>query len=257
MKKKERVILIIIASLVFLYIAISVIVSHINLNKNTIYLGTGTRIYIRNNQFVISDKDIKIDKQNVKIYFNKKIIDGYVLTEEESSTGYDNNLHAYSNDGEYLSFYSSLIAYTKDLKVKFLNIENENIDNISLIKNYLVQDDIDINKIQLDYLTVSTFDLDNDDELELIYSLGLINNNEYDTIVVMLKDDDYYLLSQESSEYINDEDVTRLELFGIMDFNNDNNYEFVLIKTVSEYSSNNYELYNFDGNDFIKIGIEE
>ena len=258
MNKKERIFLFLVVGLIGIYLIITAVVSIINPYKKTIYLGVGTKVYVNGNNITISDEDIKINKHNVKIYFDKKIINGYVLTEEESSTGYENNLHAYNKNGEYLSFYSSLIAFTKDLPIKFIDIENEYTYDIGLIRKYLIEDDIDMDSVQLDYLIISTFDLDDDEEFESIYSIGLIENNkDYDSKVIMLKDDEYYIISEEMSEYIDDQDVTTLGLLGIMDMNNDNNYEFVIEESYSEYGPNNYYIYNFDGNDFSNIEEDE
>ena len=151
-----------------------------------------------------------------------------------------------------------MIAFTKDLPIKFIDIENEYTYDIGLIRKYLIEDDIDMDSVQLDYLIISTFDLDDDEEFESIYSIGLIENNkDYDSKVIMLKDDEYYIISEEMSEYIDDQDVTTLGLLGIMDMNNDNNYEFVIEESYSEYGPNNYYIYNFDGNDFINIEEDE
>ena len=42
----------------------------------------------------------------------------------------------------------------------------------------------------------------------------------------------------------------------LIDFNNDGDYEFVIKKQMTEYGPYYYELYNFDGNEFTKIGGE-
>ena len=41
-----------------------------------------------------------------------------------------------------------------------------------------------------------------------------------------------------------------------IDFNNDNNYEFVVSKMMSEYGPTYSEVYSFDGTEFTKIGGE-
>ena len=48
----------------------------------------------------------------------------------------------------------------------------------------------------------------------------------------------------------------KLSFSKLIDFNKDGNYEFVVEKAMSEYGPYYYELYNFDGKVFTKIGGE-
>lgn len=252
MKKKEKILLISVMCLVIIYIIVNVVLP--NLNRKTIYIGLSTRINIKNGHIYISEKDEKVNKQKVKIYFNNEIIDGYVLTEEESSSGLNNSLHAYNNEGEFLFFDSSLIAYTPDLKIKFIEINKDYTEEAGRISNFIKEDNIDLSKNELDYAIISSFDIDEDDESEYIYSIGLNQENSYESEVVMFKDNEYYVIAHEKGTV--DEPV-KLELVSIMDLDNDNDYEYIVSKSIDEYGSNKYEIYRFDGEDFIKIGIEE
>ena len=71
----------------------------------------------------------------------------------------------------------------------------------------------------------------------------------------MKKSDEYILIAREESDYV-DVNFVRIKLFNIVDFNNDGDYEFVISRMMSEYGPNYYELYNFDGNKFTKLGGE-
>ena len=107
---------------------------------------------------------------------------------------------------------------------------------------------------ELDYIKITNFDYDNDGNEEYIYSVGIFNNDKYNSFVYMKVDDKYILIDSEESD--NNPDYKRLYFIKLIDFNSDDNYEFVVEKMMSEYGPDYYELYNFDDNKFTKLGGE-
>ena len=55
---------------------------------------------------------------------------------------------------------------------------------------------------------------------------------------------------------MNTVNIKKLYYSVLIDFNNDNNYEFVVSKMMSEYGPTYSEVYSFDGTEFTKIGGE-
>ena len=127
--------------------------------------------------------------------------------------------------------------------------------------------------IELDYLEVDTVDIDDDGIDEYIYSVGLIDyedlgnddeviedteeetNQKYVSFVYTKKDDRYILIDKIDTEG-DPVSYVRLSFAKLIDFNNDNNYEFVIEKMMSEYGPYHYELYNLNNYSFTKIGGE-
>jgi hypothetical protein len=117
---------------------------------------------------------------------------------------------------------------------------------------------------ELDYQEITKIDIDIGGEEENIYSLGLIKYNEdeeddfnskYESYIFLKKDGKYFIIDKIDS---NGEQVAyiKLSFAKLIDFNKDGNYEFVVEKSMSEYGPYYYELYNFDGSKFTKIGGE-
>ena len=260
MVKNRRGILVFAIVLVVIYFIISLIMNYAFKGKkynNTVFIGDYTKVEISNKNIKVYNDNSKIRKQDAKIYFQKEIIDGYVMSENTGINNGLNEYYAYNKKNEVLSFESVLIAYTKDLTLKFIDFENNESDDIELAKsilkanNIIVSDDIELNTFN-----ISSLDYDNDGNIEYIYSIGLIEDEtEYDSYIYLMKDDEYHLIAREESDY-NSIEYTRLYFSNLIDFNSDNDYEFVVSKVTSEYGPNYYELYNFDGDSFTKIGGE-
>lgn len=256
MDKNKKII--IISSIFVVIIAIVTIIIIVNNNSNkykkTVFLGSSTRIKINNNSMTMSNEDIKVEKQNVKIISNNKTIDGYVLTEkdEEEISEIINNCHAFTEDNKKIDFETSLIAYTKDLKVNYIPVNNEYFEEIDLLEDFFEENGYDLSSIELDYLKISYFDFDRDSKYEYIYSIGFTyDEEEYNSMVIMEKDSEYYLIEEESTTYGSDNTIS-FDFLGIFDFNEQNNYYFIVKKWISYFGPDHYDLYTFDGNKFTK-----
>ena len=183
---------------------------------------------------------------------------------------------AYNDNGSSLYFDNSIIAFTKDLDLNFKKISNQEGTDLNEVTDFFKNLNIDINSdTEIENYLISTFDYDNDGHEEKIYSVDFFEDIEdetdaslgegiaeeemmeknYYSYVFMKKDNKYILLDKEESVYDGVHNV-RLKFENLIDFNNDNKYEFVISKMMSEYGPDYFELYNFDGTKFIKIGGE-
>lgn len=222
--------------------------------KNTIFLGNNTKIQINEKNIVVKDENTKVKRQKVKIYYKKNIIDGYISNSDNESTS-ENNYSVTNNEGIKIILDSPLLAYTPDLSIKV--IDSKILNNVDLedVYKFANENNISLSKnITMNFSNIKVFKLNNEDLY--IYSVGLIEDEEkYYSIVFMKKGENYYLIEKADSTYL-DVDGIGLNFFSIIDFNDDGEYEFVVEKMMSEYGPAYYELYNFKGNKFTKIGGE-
>lgn len=255
MFKNKKIIFILVILLILLYFIINIVVTIPKKGKytNTVFLGSYTKVTIKNGNINVYNEDTEISKLDVKIFFKNKFIDGYIFTTEEA-TGVMNYINAYNFDGKFLILDSTLIAHTKDISIKIKgNNKNEN-NSLDEVYQFAAANKITLsNNIVLDYSNITNFDIDDDGKEEYIYSIGLIEDAEnYMTFVFMKKDNKYILIDSDKGTY-NELPNTSYRFFNLIDFNNDDNYEFVVEKIMSEYGPVYYELYNFNGNSFTKI----
>lgn len=222
--------------------------------KNTIFLGNNTKIQINEKNIVVKDENTKVKRQKVKIYYKKNIIDGYISNSDNESTS-ENNYSVTNNEGIKIILDSPLLAYTPDLSIKV--IDSKILNNVDLedVYKFANENNISLSKnITMNFSNIKVFKLNNEDLY--IYSVGLIEDEEkYYSIVFMKKGENYYLIEKADSTYL-DVDGIGLNFFSIIDFNDDGEYEFVVEKMMSEYGPAYYELYNFKGNKFTRIGGE-
>lgn len=257
MNKNKKGILLLVVLFIVIYIIISILISipKGKKYKNTVFIGSNTKVNINNGIITVNNDNSELIKQKVKTFFKKDFIDGYISSETGDTYGVVYNV--YDLDGNILLPDSSVIAHTLDISIKvkdsnaFESRELDDIYSFAKSSNITLPSDI-----QLDYLNITTFDLYDDGNEESIYSFGLIEDQtEYSSFVYLKKDNKYYLIDREESNYDGVSNV-RLHFLKLIDFNNDGNYEFVVEKMMSEYGPYYYELFNFDGKSFTKIGGE-
>ena len=259
MIKNKKTIFILLISLIMFYLIISIIF-FVPIGKNynrPIFIGSSTKVYIKDKKISIYNEDKKIRKQKTKIYFRDEFIDGYLVSDADSSTGVENNYFAHTDNGDLLSFNNCLIAHTKDISIKIK--PNNRIDSSDLEDVYKFASSNSIilsSNVELSYLYINNIDIDDDGNDEYIYSVGLIDDeDEYKSFVFMKRDNKYILVAREESENSGVNSIS-LVFNNLIDFNNDDDYEFVVGKFMSEYGPDYYELYNFDGDEFTNIGGE-
>ena len=83
--------------------------------KKTVFISTNDRITVIDNKMIGSFDDVKVKKQNVKVYYDGKIIDGYVKTEKDDSMDLKNALTVYDEKGNLLDIDKLVFSYTSDL----------------------------------------------------------------------------------------------------------------------------------------------
>ena len=257
MIKNKKTLLVLISLLVIFYILISIIISFPKGKKfkNTVIIGNSTKVNVKNGSISVYNDDIAISNQKMKIFFKNRFVDGYLITEEGDSSGVNNIYTAYNENGDILAPEKVIIAYTPDISIKVKESNINDSTNMSDISDLIKLNNITLTaESELDYIKITNFDYDNDGNEEYIYSVGIFNNDKYNSFVYMKADDKYILIDSEESD--NNPDYKRLYFIKLIDFNSDDNYEFVVEKMMSEYGPDYYELYNFDGNKFTKLGGE-
>ena len=271
MIKNKRGIIILVISLIIVYVAISII-SIIPRGKkysSTVFLDSLTKVTIKDGNIRVYNEDEKITKQNIKLYFKGSFKDCYIISKEVPSTGVGNNYFAYNKNSENLIPESTLIAHTPDISIKVKEDTKRESTDIDEISNFIETSDIAISSnYDLDYLIVNTLDIDDDGKDEYIYSVGLIKyddeedaeeneeeTQEYISIVYLEKDGKYITIDKIESDGDPVSNI-KLSFAKLIDFNNDDNYEFVIEEMMSEYGPYYYELYSFGSNKFTKIGGE-
>lgn len=255
MIKNKKIIMIMIFFLISIYILIFVLMNIPTGEKfkKTVFIGSITKVQIEDNNIKVYNKDIKIQRQKVKVYFDNKFIDAYISVDKELPSGLENAYIITNENGELL-LPDNLIAHTNDMSIKIKEKSISQSQNLDKIYAFANNNNIILSKdILLDYMEINILDIDDDGDEEYIYSAGLIEDAEkYMSLVFVQNDNKYTLIKREDSIY-DEVSNTRLFFLNLIDFNNDNNYEFVVGKMDGEYGVDQYELYNFNGNSFTKI----
>lgn len=259
MIKNKKNIMILILLLVAFYLVITIIFSlpKGKKYKNTAFIGDFTKVEVKSGIINVYNNNEFIDKQSTKFYFKNEEIDGSILTRDSGSNGGDYSYYALDKKGNALDFDLGMFGYTADMDLKFKKTDYAYIKDSNEVREFCKQNNIAIGEnTNIEQIVVNNFDVDDDNNNEDIYSVGLIENgNKYISFVFMSKDGKYYLIDQAESDY-NSVNGIRFRFTFLVDFNKDDNYEFVVRKSMSEYGPNYYELYNFNGTSFNKIGGE-
>ncbi len=260
MIKNKKGILIIVVLLVIVYFVIDFVIkpSKGSEYNNTVFIGNSTKVTVDNGMINVYNKDVALATQKVKIYFNNKFIDGYIFSGKGTSDGVENAYGIYDEDNNYINTDSAIIAHTKDITIKVKEIDTTRTDDINEILYFCNSNNIVLNEdTAIDYIEKSSFDLNNDNVKEYVYSFGLLReDNNYESYVYYSSNNENILIKKEDSKYAG-ASYTRLGLKGLIDFNNDDKYEFVISRILSEYGPDYYELYYYNGIGFTKIGAEE
>ena len=269
MIKNKKGILILIVSFIALYLIINIIyiIPKGKKYKNTVFLGSSTKVSINKGTISVYNEDKQLRKQNVKVYFKNKIIDGTISSEKVPSSGVINSYYVQDLNNFDLYYDKVLIAYTPDISIDIKNDKSYTSKDLTTLYEFANSNSIDISDtVEIIQQNVTTMDIDEDDNDEYIYSISLVEtygldddseeiSEEYYTVVFLKNEGKYYLIDSEVGDY-DEISNTQLSFVKLIDFNNDGDYEFVIKKQMTEYGPYYYELYNFDGNEFTKIGGE-
>ena len=249
--REKRNILIIILLIIFIILNFSVYLIN---KKNVIYLGSITKIEVKNNNIKIYNEKSKLNLIKAKIYFNGSFINGYLKSDRGNINNKAILYKAYNESGTSLRFTEDLIAYTGKAKI---NISDANvITNIldgdkEIISNFLRSDygdgiGLDFSLDYKEYKKV-IYDIDNDGDKEYLYSLNLIEENKTSYSYVFIIDDDELKVINSKKGDITDQKYDVISFFKLIDFNDDGKYEIVLRLKNGEYGDNVYKIYNYDG----------
>ena len=238
MNKNKKTILLVIVLLIIFYLVIEFAPTIFDNKKykNTVFLGSNTKVEIKNGNIRVYNEDKRIIKQKAKIYFKNKFLDGYISSGDAESSGVTNYYYSYTMDGDSLIPKNGLIAHTNDLSIKIKETHEEKSTDLSDLFNFTKENNISISEnITLDYLDINRIE---DSTVDYICSVGFIeNDSDYSSYVFIKKDNKYILIDKEQSDY-NDIHNIRLKFNNLIDFNNDNDYEFVISKVMSDYGPN-------------------
>ena len=257
MKKNKKILFVLVVSLLLVYILISILMSMPKGKKfkNTVFVGSSTKIEIKNGNIKIYNEDVAIDNIKVKIYFKGKFVDGYISSGTGESSGVENIYYVYNENGDYLLPETTLIAHTKDISIKIkdgLKIDADQTEEINKFLTFIKE--IPENEFDIDYMNTHLIDIDEDGHDEYIYSFGLVeDNSKYKSYAFVKKDDNYVLIDSVESGL---SDIKKIIFTNLIDVDSDGKYEVMLDKIMGEYGPFYYELYSFDGNTFTKLGGE-
>lgn len=271
MNKNKKILLYSVILLIAFYVLVEIVlsVSDGKKYKKTIFIGNTTKVHVSNEDISIDNSNVKLSRQNVKIYFKKNIIDGYIDSEKVDFDDITYNYNIYDKKSNILSPETTLIAYTDDMDVKIKNVETRDSEDLGELYAFAKSNMVTLpSAIGLEYVRISSFDYNDDNKDEYIYSITFSENDfsyeENDNYedkqnwhsIIFLKMDDKYILLDQKEDSVNIMERTNLKFVALIDLNNDGNYEFIVSKKNGEYGPVTYELYNFDGTKFVKIGGE-
>ena len=259
MVKNKKIIFLIIIFLIAFYIILSIILAFPKgktFNK-TVFLGSGTKVSINNGNINVYNEDVEIKRQKVKVFFKGDFVDGYISSNTGESSGIENIYTVTNKDGDYLLPEYTLIAHTPDINIKVKESTVNNSVDYGEFYKFAESNNISLpSEIELDYMKINTLNIDNDNNDEYIYSVGFTKNTSEYASYVFLKNDDNYTLIVSDTTKKEAGRFNRLYFADLIDFNEDNNYEFVVNRWLSEYGPDYYELYSYNGSKFTKIGGE-
>lgn len=248
--KEKKNILIIVLLVVFVILSIYVL---INKSNNILYIGSNTKIRIKNNEIKITNKNSKINLTKAKILFNNDFVDGYLKSSKSDINNKVNIYNAYNEDGKVLRFTDDLIAYVGKVNIKIAepNILEIPLDkDLIIVENFLKTDlgngitlDYSINYV--DYKKV-VYDIDKDGDNEYIYSLEVIEGETKSYTYIFIYDDEEYKLVDRRKGKITTADAKKISFFKLIDFNDDGKYELVLRLKNGDYGTNTYKIYEYN-----------
>lgn len=259
MIENKKKILFFVVLLVLIYFAITILLKFPREKKyvGTVFIGSSTKIYINNNDIKISNENDKISNQKVKVIFNNGTVDGYITSTEPDSSGVKYGYVLYDTNGRKISLNSTLVAYTDDMSIKIKEFNKIESTNLTEVYSILKKNNITVStESKLGYFYITIVDINNDGIDDYVYSIGLIEDkNKFNSLIITKIDDEYFLVDRVESNYDEISNI-RLNFFRMIDLNNDDKYEFVVEKSMSEYGPYYYDVYSFDGLTFNKIGGE-
>lgn len=246
MKKNKTLIIV----LIITYFLISIYFVFIK-KDNTIYLGSSTKIKIKNNNIIMTKENKQISMQKAKVYFDGEFIDGYIRSIYEDYNN-SNSFQVLDNNFNLLNSNEGLIAYTGNKKIEIANVQKvTTIKEEEKTKLKSIADENGIEGTLSNFIKIE-YNLDSDKEKEIIYSYKL-SNIEKDTTITIIKDkEDYEIIDIESGRP-ESPGLKQSYFYKLIDFNNDNTYEIVLFQSNGDDSDGEYKIYSYTNGTVINI----
>lgn len=240
---KKRIIIIIILSFVFLGLSIY---KEIN-SQSILYIGNNTEFYIKNNKIIKKTSNLKNTLEKAKVLFNNEFVDGYMLVKDNE---FGKNIEIYDENKNKIISNRGLLLYKGNKNITVPEVVN--VTNYTKSEERFINDKLKSNDIEgeIESFNKYAIDLNNDGELEEIYSL-LIKSNDTETSFIFM---DENVLLKEKDSLDNLPAVKTYKIYMIIDINDDKDYEIIIANTTGDDSPTYYDIYKYDNDSFIKVG---
>ena len=214
----------------------------------TIFIDKETAWQLEKNKWnKIEVNNEQISNQKFNVFINSENIGNFYIEKQENWILYDTSRNLYNYEqGDFF-------AIRSNYDVNVLNINQEQISDVSLIKNVLNENGI----TESDELTVASqyeFDIDNDGIKEIFYAIGNAFTKEtfpskVFSLVFMKKNNEIYYLHKEIE--INDgQNGCKPYINTVIDLDSDFKYEIIVSCGYYSIQNRNDKLYKFKDNEF-------
>lgn len=244
-KKNKRVLIIL------LLISIIVISLVTYINMNIVYIGNNTKVVSLGNKIYSFNTNSNIILRKVYINKNGKFIKGFIKAEKENDS-YDYIAVSANNRAIDVDLLIAKGLLSKAEVAKNVVSSKEITDGSINEVNVLLEANIDKSSV-LNYEKM-VFDIDNDASDESIYYVLYMTTSSLSTEIFIKDGED--IISVLSNEYDFETEgfsETTYKLTGLIDFNNDLNYEIVVSKVTGDDAPIYYDIYRYDNGKINRI----
>ena len=227
-----------------LIVTVAIIFLHFIIIGRTVYLGNNTKVISIGSKIFKYNKNKKVLLKKVNVYRNNELIDGYLKSRNLDN---EKELYLVSSDNKNIDI-KDLIASGKLIKidVKLPSNESDSIDESS-IKEINDIFDIDLKSENVSIYKKIVHDIDNDSiDEQIIFISFVLNDISSDKIII--KDNNIIKIIDYDYDYENlmKEPQKVYDLVGIIDFNNDKNYEVVVSRINGDSQPTYYDIYSYE-----------
>lgn len=194
----------------------------------------------------------KLNWKEYNIYLNNKEYGKYFLWHDDKWYAFDKKKNAINING-------NMLAYKANFKMKFLNFEQEEINDMTYVNYVLEENNLSLSSKFTSSYKVS-FDFDNDGANEEFFVISNVfatdfNPTDLFSLVFMVKNNKVYYLYRDIQKN-NSLNGCKPYIYSVLDTNNDKSYEIILSCARYSVSESIDMLYEFDkAEDAFKIVI--